>query len=102
MAQSLAAFDTALKSGATTKLKKSVADTGCSDAGTKEILSLLSSLGIKLRRGSGRSHRNETLVQEQLEEELREWLKGYPKEARINPLLGISGASLVDYSQRSF
>ncbi|KAG1786006.1 uncharacterized protein HD556DRAFT_1207162, partial [Suillus plorans] len=87
-----AQFSSALASGATEKVKKSVASSGVKDTITGYILETVVELGKKLRkRGAGIQAKPEAEVKAILEKQLKDLLQGSALNDAINPLLGVEG-----------
>ncbi|KAG1723899.1 hypothetical protein EDB19DRAFT_1915867 [Suillus lakei] len=85
-------FSSALASGATEKIKKSVASSGVKDTITGYILETVVELGKKLRkRGAGVQAKPEAEVKAILEKQLEDLLRGSALDDAINPLLGVEG-----------
>ncbi|KAG1741898.1 uncharacterized protein EDB91DRAFT_1052457 [Suillus paluster] len=88
-------FETAFKSGATTKIQHSISLTGVQDSASGPILSALVELGKKLRKrtaGSQALPKNE--VEATLWKEFEELLKSGQLDDTINPLLGMDGLDI--------
>jgi hypothetical protein len=85
-------FETAFKSGATTKIQNSISLTGVRDSSSNSILSALVELGKKLRkRTAGSQALPENEVEAALRKEFEGLLKGGQLDDIINPLLGTDG-----------
>ncbi|KAG2153502.1 uncharacterized protein EDB93DRAFT_1239739 [Suillus bovinus] len=92
---SLFMFETALKSGASEKIKNSVSSTGVCDSASGSILSALVDLGKKLRKHvAGTQAMPEAEVTVVLEKEFIEHLQGDKLDGAINPLLGMEGLDI--------
>ncbi|KAG1718716.1 hypothetical protein EDB19DRAFT_1899104 [Suillus lakei] len=88
-------FETAFRSGATTKIQNSVSLTGVRDSSSALILSVLVELGKKLRkRTAGSQALTENEVEVALRKEFEELLKGGQLNDIINPLLGTDGLDI--------
>ncbi|KAG2120425.1 uncharacterized protein F5147DRAFT_562462 [Suillus discolor] len=87
-----AQFVTALQSGASEKIKKSVASTGVKDTTTAYILDAVVEMGKKLRkRVAGIQPKHDSEVRTILNKELEDLLQGSALNDTINPLLGVKG-----------
>ncbi|KAG1873405.1 hypothetical protein C8R48DRAFT_594331, partial [Suillus tomentosus] len=87
-----AQFVTALNSGASEKIKKSVSSTGVKDTMTGYILDVIVEMGKKLRkRVAGVQPKPESEVKAILNKELEDLLRGSALDDAINPLLGVEG-----------
>ncbi|KAG2122907.1 hypothetical protein DEU56DRAFT_873538 [Suillus clintonianus] len=87
-----AQFASALCSGASENIKKSVASSGVKDTRTAYILDTVVELGKKLhKRGAGVQAKPECEVKAILEKQLGDLLQGSTIEGAINPLLGVEG-----------
>jgi hypothetical protein len=90
-----AQFVTALNSGVSQKIKKSVSSTGVKDTTTGYILEAIVEMGKKLRkRVAGVQPKPESEVQAILKKELEDHLHGSVLDDAINPLLGVAGQYL--------
>ncbi|KAG2051831.1 hypothetical protein BDR06DRAFT_983423 [Suillus hirtellus] len=88
-------FETAFKSGATTKIQNSVSLTGVRDSSSASILSALVELRKKLRKHTvGSQALPENEVEVALRKEFKELLKGGQLDDIINPLLGMDGLDI--------
>ncbi|KAG2098947.1 uncharacterized protein F5147DRAFT_747309 [Suillus discolor] len=88
-------FETAFRSGATTKIQNSVSSTGVRDSALGSILSALVELGKKLRkRIPGSPALPESEVEAALRKEFEELLKGEHLNDTTNPLLGMDGLDI--------
>ncbi|KAG2099140.1 hypothetical protein BD769DRAFT_1631222 [Suillus cothurnatus] len=87
-----AQFVTALNSGASEKIKKSVSSTGVKDTTTGYILEVIVEMGKNLRkRVAGIQPKPESEVKAILNKELEDLLHGSALDNAINPLLGVEG-----------
>ncbi|KAG1731926.1 hypothetical protein EDB19DRAFT_1896866 [Suillus lakei] len=88
-------FETAFRSGATTKIQNSISLTGVRDSSSALILSALVELGKKLRKHTAGSQAlTENEVEVALRKEFEELLKGGQLDDIINPLLGTDGLDI--------
>ncbi|KAH7917866.1 hypothetical protein BV22DRAFT_1076559 [Leucogyrophana mollusca] len=88
-------FNIALSSGATDKLKQSMASTGVRDTTSSVIVNTLVELGKRLRkRDAGAPAIPESEVKAKLEKEFEDLLNGGSLEDVINPLLGMEGMNI--------
>lgn len=86
-------FETAFKSGASTKLQHSVSTTGIRDSASNSILNTLVELGKRLRkRTAGSQALSETAIEATLQKEFEDLLKGRELNDAINPLFGMDGS----------
>ncbi|KAH7928239.1 hypothetical protein BV22DRAFT_974816, partial [Leucogyrophana mollusca] len=85
----------ALSSGATEKVKHSMASTGVRDTTSSAIVNTLVELGKRLRkRQAGTPAIPESKVKTKLEKEFEDLLNGDSLEDVINPLLGMEGMNI--------
>ncbi|OJA17351.1 hypothetical protein AZE42_13066, partial [Rhizopogon vesiculosus] len=88
-------FETALKPGATEKIKNMVSTTGIRDTASISIINALVELGKKLRkRAAGTQAMSEAEVTAALEKEFEELLRGDKLDDTLNPLLGMDGLDI--------
>ncbi|KAG2146590.1 uncharacterized protein EDB93DRAFT_1085956 [Suillus bovinus] len=87
-----AQFASALCSGASEKIKKSVVSSGVKDTTTGSILETVVELGKKLRKWSASIQaKPESEIKAILEKQLEDLLQGSKLEDAINPLLSVEG-----------
>ncbi|KAG1803360.1 hypothetical protein EV424DRAFT_1331009, partial [Suillus variegatus] len=88
-------FETAFKSGASTKLQHSVSTTGIRDSASNSILNTLVELGKRLRkRTAGSQALSETAIEATLQKEFEDLLKGRELNDAINPLFGMDALDI--------
>ncbi|KAI6029918.1 hypothetical protein BKA83DRAFT_4030647, partial [Pisolithus microcarpus] len=88
-------FETAVLSGASTKIQASVSSTGVRDSLSLGILNTVVEMGKRLRkRGSGNRVLQESEIKATLEKELTELLGGKGLDDMINPLLGMESINI--------
>ncbi|KAG1749584.1 hypothetical protein EDD22DRAFT_958012 [Suillus occidentalis] len=88
-------FETAFKSGASTKLQNSVSTTGIRDSASSSILNTLIELGKKLqKRTAGSQALSETAIEATLQKEFEDLMKGKGLDDVINPLFGMEGLDI--------
>ncbi|KAG1878687.1 hypothetical protein C8R48DRAFT_590573 [Suillus tomentosus] len=88
-------FETAFKSGASTKLQNSVSTTGIRDSASSSILNTLIELGKKLRkRTTGSQALSETAIEATLQKEFEDLMKGKGLDDVINLLFGMEGLDI--------